>query len=136
MKLKSYFAATVEAAMNMARLEMGVDAMLVSTRRTDEQSRHLGDYEVVFASVFSNDAKTLATSLAGGAQRFGSRRPRLRIQAAVYKHIGLVQEDRFGGLGHDVVNVFRAFHHRMDIDLIAADLPRDIGVVGGGGDDF
>src|SRR5258706_9979331 len=69
MKLKSYFAATVEAAMNMARLEMGADAMLVSTRRTDEQSRHLGDYEVVFASMFSNDARTPATSLDGGAQR-------------------------------------------------------------------
>jgi flagellar biosynthesis protein FlhF len=67
MKLKSYFAATVEAAMNMARLEMGADAMLVSSRRTDEQSRHLGDYEVVFASTSSHDVRSLATPLAAGA---------------------------------------------------------------------
>src|SRR5690242_12673363 len=57
MKLKSYFAATVETAMNSAWLEMGSDAMLVSSRRTDEQSRHLGDYEVVFASTTYNDAR-------------------------------------------------------------------------------
>lgn len=62
MKLKSYFAATVEAAMNMARLEMGADAMLVSSRRTDQQSRHLGDYEVVFASTSYNDARFLGAN--------------------------------------------------------------------------
>src|SRR5258708_25376597 len=59
MKLKSYFAATVEAAMNMARLEMGSDAMLVSSRRTDEQLCPLGDYEIVFASTSSNDPRSL-----------------------------------------------------------------------------
>ena len=79
MKLKSYFAATVEAAMNMARLEMGADAMLVSSRRTDEQGRDLGDYEVVFASTPSNDARSLATSLPGGApSQFATQVPASR----------------------------------------------------------
>ena len=50
MKLKSYFAATVESAMNLASLELGPDAMLVSTRRTGEDARHMGEYEVVFAA--------------------------------------------------------------------------------------
>lgn len=50
MRLKSYFAPTVEAAMNMARMELGAEAMLVSSRRTDEEARHLGHYEVVFAT--------------------------------------------------------------------------------------
>jgi flagellar biosynthesis protein FlhF len=49
MRLKSYFAATVEAALNLARQELGPEAMLVDSRRTGPDSRHLGDYEVVCA---------------------------------------------------------------------------------------
>src|SRR5436190_2708350 len=49
MRLKSYFAATVEAAMNQARQEMGGDAMLVHTKRLPPEQRHAGEYEVVFA---------------------------------------------------------------------------------------
>mgnify|MGYP005846578137 CR=1 FL=1 len=50
MKLKSYFAGTVEAAIAQARQELGDDALLVNTRRAMPEARHLGDYEVVFAS--------------------------------------------------------------------------------------
>ncbi|MEO7142158.1 MAG: flagellar biosynthesis protein FlhF, partial [Bryobacteraceae bacterium] len=50
MKLKSYFAASVEAAMNQAAQELGPDAMLVHSRRTTAETRHLGEYEVVFAA--------------------------------------------------------------------------------------
>jgi len=50
MRLKSYFAASVEAAINTARIELGPDAMLVHSRRCPEETRHLGEYEVVFAS--------------------------------------------------------------------------------------
>ncbi|HUI54262.1 MAG TPA: flagellar biosynthesis protein FlhF [Bryobacteraceae bacterium] len=50
MKIKSYFAHTVEAAMAMAREELGPEAMLVNTRKTPQESRHLGDCEVVFAA--------------------------------------------------------------------------------------
>ena len=49
MRLKSYFASTVEVAMNMARQELGPEAMLVDSRRTGPESRHLGEYEVVCA---------------------------------------------------------------------------------------
>lgn len=34
MKMKSYYAATVEAALKMATQEMGPDALLVNSRRT------------------------------------------------------------------------------------------------------
>ncbi|MDQ6700071.1 MAG: hypothetical protein M3Z36_07780, partial [Acidobacteriota bacterium] len=47
----SYFAGTVEAAMARARHELGEDAMLVNSRKTPPESRHLGNYEVIFASV-------------------------------------------------------------------------------------
>src|SRR5215471_18972556 len=50
MRLKSYFAGTVESAIALARQELGEDAMLVSSHRTLPESRHLGAYEVVFAS--------------------------------------------------------------------------------------
>ena len=49
MRIKSYFARTVEDAVDAARQELGPDAMLVNTQRAAPESRHLGDYEVVFA---------------------------------------------------------------------------------------
>jgi flagellar biosynthesis protein FlhF len=50
MRLKSYFAGTVESAISLARQEMGEDAKLVSSRKTLPESRRLGLYEVVFAA--------------------------------------------------------------------------------------
>ena len=49
MKIKSYFASTVEEAMAQARQELGPDAMLVNSRKSSLETRHLGTYEVVFA---------------------------------------------------------------------------------------
>jgi flagellar biosynthesis protein FlhF len=51
MKIKSYYSRTVEAAMASARAEMGPDAMLVNSRKAPIQHRHLGEYEVVFATL-------------------------------------------------------------------------------------
>jgi len=50
MKLKSYFADTVEEAISLARREMGVDAMLVNSKRSGAEAKHLGAYEVVCAT--------------------------------------------------------------------------------------
>ena len=50
MRIKSYFAHTVEDAMAMARQELGPDAMLVNSRKAPPEARHLGEYEVVFAT--------------------------------------------------------------------------------------
>src|SRR5580700_3440174 len=47
-RLKSYFSGTVEAAMALARKEMGEDAMLIHSRPAQPEVRHLGVYEVVF----------------------------------------------------------------------------------------
>ena len=49
MRLKSYFAPSVEVAMSLAAQEMGPDAMLVHSRRTTADTKRLGEYEVVFA---------------------------------------------------------------------------------------
>lgn len=48
MKLKSYFSGTVEAAMELARKELGEDALLVHARPATPETRYLGSYEVVF----------------------------------------------------------------------------------------
>jgi flagellar biosynthesis protein FlhF len=47
MKLKSFFADTVEEAIRQARQEMGPDAMLVNSKRSGAEARHLGAFEVV-----------------------------------------------------------------------------------------
>ncbi len=49
MKIKSYFAVTVESAMSQARQELGPEAMLMNSRKAPPEARHLGEYEVVFA---------------------------------------------------------------------------------------
>lgn len=51
MRLKSYFAASIEGALNLARQELGQEAMLLDSHRTGPESRHLGEYEVVCAVV-------------------------------------------------------------------------------------
>jgi flagellar biosynthesis protein FlhF len=48
-KLKSYFARNVTAALEMARLELGPEAMLVQSRKAPPEARHLGECEVVMA---------------------------------------------------------------------------------------
>ncbi len=50
MRIKSYFAPAVEDAIAQARQELGEDAMLVKTRRSLPEARHLGEYEVIFAA--------------------------------------------------------------------------------------
>jgi flagellar biosynthesis protein FlhF len=49
MRIKSYFARTVEEAMARARQELGPEAMLMNSRVASSETRHLGEYEVVFA---------------------------------------------------------------------------------------
>lgn len=51
MKIKSFFAESVEAAMQAAHREFGPDAVLVTSRRAGPQNLHLGKYEVVAGTV-------------------------------------------------------------------------------------
>jgi flagellar biosynthesis protein FlhF len=50
MKIKSFFSNTVSDAIAMARRELGPEAMLVHSRNAPPEARHLGTYEVVFAT--------------------------------------------------------------------------------------
>ena len=49
MRMKSFFARTVEQAVEQARHEMGPEALLVNTRKAPPEARALGEFEVVFA---------------------------------------------------------------------------------------
>jgi flagellar biosynthesis protein FlhF len=46
--VKSFFADSVQDAMEQAQLEMGPDALLLNSREAPPEARHLGSYEVVF----------------------------------------------------------------------------------------
>jgi flagellar biosynthesis protein FlhF len=50
MRLKSYFADTIEAAMTLAARELGEDALLVYSREAAAEAKYLGAHEVVFAA--------------------------------------------------------------------------------------
>ncbi len=58
MYLKSYYSNSVEAAMDLARKELGPEAMLVTSRKAPAHSAQLGQYEVVF----SDDAQEAGNS--------------------------------------------------------------------------
>ena len=49
--IKTYFATSVESALDLARRELGSEAMLLNSRQAPAEARHLGQYEVVFATV-------------------------------------------------------------------------------------
>jgi flagellar biosynthesis protein FlhF len=75
MQLKSYFSGTVEAAMELARKELGEDALLVNARPATPETRYLGAYEVVFGLVpragatFAEAAPVPAKAMAAAAGR-------------------------------------------------------------------
>jgi flagellar biosynthesis protein FlhF len=62
MRLKSYFSWTVEAAMELARRELGEEALLVNARPATPETRHLGAYEVVFGATGAPPAPPVPVS--------------------------------------------------------------------------
>jgi flagellar biosynthesis protein FlhF len=63
MRIKSYFASSVERAIQDAREELGGEATLITSRRAAPNARHLGAYEVVFGIAEApEDAQALQPS--------------------------------------------------------------------------
>src|SRR5277367_862175 len=68
MKLKSFFASTIEEAIRLARHELGPDAMLVNSKRSGVEARHLGIYEVVVCGdVQDNGSRAIGATPTPGA---------------------------------------------------------------------
>jgi flagellar biosynthesis protein FlhF len=82
MRLKSYFAGTVEAAIALARQELGPDAMLVQSRRATPETRYLGEYEVVFALASKSPANA-----AGEPPAMEKRAPAARPRDEMVAHL-------------------------------------------------
>jgi len=51
MELKSFIAGPAQAALGMAREELGAAAILVNSRKSSPEARRLGEYGAVSASV-------------------------------------------------------------------------------------
>jgi flagellar biosynthesis GTPase FlhF len=62
MRIKSYFTDSVQEAIEHARVELGPDAMLMNSKKTEPELRALGAYEVVFG-VTSDVASASSTVL-------------------------------------------------------------------------
>jgi flagellar biosynthesis protein FlhF len=60
--MKTYFSTTVEAAVELARRELGPEAMLVNSRPAPEEVKHLGRYEVIFATGAPRELRTAERS--------------------------------------------------------------------------
>src|SRR5512133_1695741 len=62
MRIKSFFAPTMAAALSGARQELGPEAMILQSRKTPAESQHLGEYEVVagLAAEASGEAEAAA----------------------------------------------------------------------------
>jgi flagellar biosynthesis protein FlhF len=67
MRIKSYYSRTVEDAIAAARQELGPEAMLVNSRRSTSESRHLGEYEVVFVTDLAGGEESEPASAQGTA---------------------------------------------------------------------
>jgi len=86
MKIKSYFASTVSGAIAMARRDLGPEAMLVTSHPAPPESRHLGEYEVVFAltavapAADSVQSESAFPAHPGGADRFSREVAELKQQ--------------------------------------------------------
>src|SRR5689334_5102277 len=82
MRIKSFYANTVEAAAALARQELGEEAMLVESRRAPLEARHLGEYEVVGALVPSAGAAPAPAPEAAAVQeaRLASELAEMRRQ--------------------------------------------------------
>jgi flagellar biosynthesis protein FlhF len=65
MRIKSYFAGSVERAIHDAREELGDEATLITSRRSAPDARHLGAYEVVFGLAEAPESAQPAVSSEG-----------------------------------------------------------------------
>jgi flagellar biosynthesis protein FlhF len=92
MRIKSYFANSIQDAMEQARVELGSEAMLVNSRRTDPELKHLGAYEVVFGTAGTNGRlESGAAQPPGAVARKDQRDPLMEEMAELRRQIESVK---------------------------------------------
>ena len=80
MKIKSYFADSVEQAIQEARQELGTDAMLITSRRSTPETHSLGAYEVVFGLHAASNSTAARPRKVAPATDLSSELQNLRAQ--------------------------------------------------------
>src|SRR5260370_1381448 len=81
METKTYFASSLQAAMEVARRELGPDAMLVDSKPVSEAGRAVGPLEVTFAWEAGNAAASLQQPLQVRRTETGLEEIRLEISS-------------------------------------------------------
>jgi len=109
MKIKSYFASSVEQAIQKARQELGTEAMLITSRRAAAEARHLGAYEVVFGA---HDVEESASR--GPSKDLSAELQVLRAQLEDIKRVLQLNNARAQGSDPEIDELYR--------ELAAADL--------------
>lgn len=89
--VKSFFAESVQAAMERARVELGTDALLLDSREAPPEARHMGDYEVVFAAA-SGPAAAPAPAAASGVDVLRRQVEEIREMLCRMNSSGAVQQ--------------------------------------------
>lgn len=110
MKIKSYYAGSVEQAILQARQELGPEAMLVTSRRAAAEARHLGAYEVVFGVPESDESAAARPHSKG----LSAELQVLRAQLEDIKRVLQLNNARAPGFDPDIDELSR--------DLAAADI--------------
>jgi len=107
MKIKSYYASSVEQAIQKARQELGTEAMLVTSRRAAAEARHLGAYEVVFGAPDSGENIPAAATPRPPSKDLSAELQVLRAQLEDIKRVLQLNNARAQGSDPDIDELYR-----------------------------
>jgi flagellar biosynthesis protein FlhF len=109
--IKSYFANSMDEALELARLELGSDALLMNEREAPPEARHLGAYEVVFGV----RPDTLPAAVQGPDDPMGDLRQRIEELREMVSRLRPLS----GSRAADSVVASQLFKAGVDEDLAA-----------------
>jgi len=112
MRIKSYFAGSVEQAIQQAREELGTEAMLITSRRSSPENRRLGAYEVVFG--LPTETAAPAPAAVVRSQDLGGELNLLRAQLEDIKRALQLNSNRATNAAPEGDDIYQ--------ELVAADL--------------
>jgi len=122
MKIKSYYASSVEQAIQKARQELGTEAMLVTSRRAAAEARHLGAYEVVFGAPDSGENIPAAATPRPPSKDLSAELQVLRAQLEDIKRVLQLNNARAQGSDPDI----DALHRELEGADLDSSLVRKI----------
>ncbi|HJT88765.1 MAG TPA: hypothetical protein VJ732_12935 [Bryobacteraceae bacterium] len=129
--MKSYFASTIEEAIEQARLEMGPDALLLNSREAPPEGRQRGNYEVVFGcrpAVAAEPAEASAPA-APATDPVEDLRRRMEEIREMVSRIGRGQSARTGSIADSLMNAGVAPTLAVEIELAVEHRLRNQSVV-------